>query len=60
MQIVKPQITPEILNLIAEIDEFKVVWKAYRNLAPERLEALRREAPSVQFAWNTQPTCATY
>ena len=37
-------ITPEILNLIAEIDEFKGGWKAYRNLAPERLDALRHVA----------------
>lgn len=37
-------ITPEILYLIAEIDEFKGGWKAYRNLAPERLDALRHVA----------------
>ena len=34
-------ITPEILNLIAEIDEFKGAWRALGTLAPERLRALR-------------------
>jgi Fic family protein len=38
------QITPEILNLIARIDEFKGAWRALGTLAPERLSALRRVA----------------
>lgn len=54
MQLVKPQITPEILNLIAEIDEFKGGWKAFRNLAPERLEALRRVATVESVASSTR------
>jgi len=37
-------ITPELLRLIAEIDEFKGRWEAFGNLAPERLSALRRIA----------------
>jgi Fic family protein len=37
-------ITPEILKLIGEIDEFKGRWKAMENLAPERLTTLRRIA----------------
>ena len=37
-------ITPEILKLIADIDEFKGRWKAIENLAPERLSRLRRIA----------------
>ena len=37
-------ITPELLNLISEIDEFKGSWKALGTLAPERLSALRRVA----------------
>ena len=37
-------ITPELLRLIAEIDEFKGRWQALGNLAPERLSALRRIA----------------
>lgn len=36
--------TLEVLRLIAEIDEFKGKWTAWRNLAPERLDALRRVA----------------
>lgn len=38
------EITPEILNLIAEIDEFKEAWRALGTLAPERLAALRQVA----------------
>jgi Fic family protein len=34
-------ITPEVLSLIAEIDEFKGAWRALGTLAPERLSALR-------------------
>lgn len=39
-----PTITPEMLSLIAEIDEFKGTWKALRRLAPERLRQLRKVA----------------
>ncbi|WP_409559338.1 Fic family protein, partial [Accumulibacter sp.] len=38
------QITPEILSLIAGIDEFKGSWRALGTLAPDRLAALRRVA----------------
>ena len=38
------KITPEILSLIAELDEFKGAWRALGALAPERLSALRRVA----------------
>src|SRR5712671_4955640 len=38
------RITPEILSLIAEIDEFKGAWRAIGRIAPERLSALRRVA----------------
>lgn len=37
-------ITPEILGLIARIDEFKGAWRALGTLAPDRLLALRRVA----------------
>jgi hypothetical protein len=33
------QITPEILSLIARIDEFKGAWRALGTLAPDRLSA---------------------
>ena len=35
-------ITPEILRLIAEIDEFKGAWAAIGRISPDRLTALRR------------------
>jgi len=41
------QITPEILSLVAELDEFKGAWKALGALAPERLSALRRQQLKV-------------
>ena len=37
-------ITPRMLSLIAEIDEFKGAWRALGKLAPDRLSALRRLA----------------
>jgi Fic family protein len=37
-------ITPEMLGVIAELDEFKGAWRALGTLAPERLSALRRVA----------------
>jgi Fic family protein len=37
-------ITPEILKLIAEIDEFKGRWKVMESVAPEKLTSLRRIA----------------
>jgi Fic family protein len=38
------RITPEILLLIAEIDEFKGAWRAIGRIAPDRLSGLRRVA----------------
>lgn len=54
MYSIKPDITPEILNLIAEIDEFKGGWRAYQNLAPERLAALRHVATVESVASSTR------
>lgn len=34
----------EVLRLVANIDEFKGAWRLLRNIAPERLTALRRVA----------------
>ncbi len=44
MQNTTVSITPEILKLIAEIDEFKGRWEALKNLTPERLNQLRKVA----------------
>ena len=48
------QITPEILTLIARIDEFKGVWRALGTLAPERLSALRRVATIESIGSSTR------
>ena len=47
-------ITPEILALIAEIDEFKGAWRAFGTLAPERLNALRRVATIESIGSSTR------
>lgn len=43
-QVAALAITPEMLRLIGELDEFKGAWRTFRALAPERLAALRRIA----------------
>lgn len=47
-------ITPEILNLIARIDEFKGAWRALGTLAPDRLSALRRVATIESIGSSTR------
>lgn len=47
-------ITPEVLALIAEIDEFKGAWRALGLLAPERLRALRRVATIESIGSSTR------
>lgn len=47
-------ITPQILSLIAEIDEFKGAWRALGTLAPERLSALRRVATIESIGSSTR------
>jgi Fic family protein len=37
-------ITPHLLKLVAEIDEFKGEWRALHTLTPERLQSLRHVA----------------
>lgn len=48
------KITPEILNLIAKIDEFKGEWKAIGNLTPERLDALKQVATIESIGSSTR------
>ncbi len=48
------QITPEILGLIAGIDEFKGAWRALGMLAPDRLSALRRVATIESIGSSTR------
>jgi len=47
-------ITPEILSLIAEIDEFKGTWRALGTLAPERLASLRHVATIESIGSSTR------
>ena len=47
-------INPEILKLIAEIDEFKGAWRALGNLAPDRLSSLRRVASIESIGSSTR------
>jgi Fic family protein len=48
------QITSEILNHIAGLDEFKGAWQALGTLAPERLSALRRVATIESIGSSTR------
>jgi Fic family protein len=48
------QITLEVLNLIAELDEFKGAWQALGTLAPDRLSALRRVATIESIGSSTR------
>ena len=48
------QITPELLALISEIEEFKGAWRALGTLAPDRLQALRRVATIESIGSSTR------
>jgi Fic family protein len=48
------RITPEILSVIAEIDEFKGAWRAIGRIAPERLSGLRRVATIESIGSSTR------
>ncbi len=54
MKIETIQITPELLALISEIDEFKGAWRALGTLAPERLNALRHVATIESIGSSTR------
>ena len=47
-------ISPEILALIAGIDEFKGAWRALGAIAPERLQALRKVATIESIGSSTR------
>ena len=38
------KISPEVLQIVASIDEFKGAWRAFQSLAPDRLNLLRKVA----------------
>lgn len=47
-------ITPEILALVAELDEFKGAWRALGRIAPERLSGLRHVATIESIGSSTR------
>jgi len=48
------KITPELLVLLSELDEFKGAWRLLGTLAPERLNALRRVATLESIGSSTR------
>ena len=48
------QITPEVLALIAGVDEFKGAWRSLGTLAPDRLSAQRRVATIESIGSSTR------
>ncbi len=48
------QVPNDILNQIAEIDEFKGRWEALKNIAPERLSILRKVATIASIGSSTR------
>jgi Fic family protein len=47
-------ITPELLALLSELDEFKGAWRALGTLAPQRLKALRQIATIESIGSSTR------
>jgi len=48
------RITPQLLAMLSELDEFKGAWRALGSLAPERLSALRRIATIESIGSSTR------
>ena len=48
------EITPEFLQLISEIDEFKGSWTALQSLSPERLQSLQHVATIESIGSSTR------
>ena len=48
------EITPDILNLIADIDDFRASWRMMKNLAPERLASLKHVATIESIGSSTR------
>ena len=44
METPRLSISSEILRTVARIDEFKGAWKAFQNIAPDKLNLLRKVA----------------
>ena len=54
LQTTSLQITPEMLSLVAAIDEFKGGWRSLGTLAPDRLSALLRVATIESIGSSTR------
>lgn len=54
MNIQSLKITPDILALISEVDEFKGAWRALGQLAPEQLSALKQVATIESIGSSTR------
>ena len=50
----KVEITPEMLAIIAELDEFKGAWQLFGRLAPERLQQLKKVATIESIGSSTR------
>ncbi|MPZ46073.1 MAG: Fic family protein, partial [Betaproteobacteria bacterium] len=50
---------PDLVKLIAEIDEFKGRWEALKTLSPDRLSALRKVATIESVGSSTRIEGAT-
>ncbi|RYD27417.1 MAG: Fic family protein [Verrucomicrobiaceae bacterium] len=51
---ISPVISPEMLRLVAELDEFRAQWKAFKAMTPERLTALRHSATIESIGSSTR------
>lgn len=47
-------LTPDLVKLVAEMDEFKGRWQALKTLSPERLNALRKVAAIESIGSSTR------
>jgi Fic family protein len=54
MKISSLKISPEMLRLIGDVDEFKGSWRTLTTLAPERLAALKRVATIESIGSSTR------
>ena len=54
MNVSSLSITPELLRLITEIDEFKGSWRAQSSQSPERLQVLRHVATIESIGSSTR------
>lgn len=54
MNVQSLKITPDILALISEVDEFKGAWRALGQIAPEQLSALKQVATIESIGSSTR------